>query len=196
MTWRVVPYPARPTRQRFTFAPHLRRPHISAAPRVLLGHLQSSRKHHALQVLYRAGCLAALGPLRIESAGSRRSCPRRLRPPHRVGGQTPLPPVPQRGRLPASRRRDAQRRRARRRAPAGNQQRWPRLGPRHRGAPVHRSRRTADRELRSRRHARELSLATRPRGRRRARRHAAAERALPMELRGRHRRAAADRGRL
>ena len=47
---------------------------------------------------------------------------------HRLGGQEPLPPVPQRNRLPAPGRGKPRRRRARRRAPAGARHRRLRLG--------------------------------------------------------------------
>ncbi len=75
--------------------------------------------------------------------------------PHPVGGEEPLPPVPQRGRFPAPRCRPSWRGRAGGRAPAGARQRRPRLGARHGRALVRGPRRQAARVLRSRRRARD-----------------------------------------
>ena len=93
----------------------------------------------------------------------------------RVGGQEPVSPVPQRRRLPASRRRNTQRRGAGRRAAVGARDRWPRLGPRYGGAPVRRPRRQAAGSLRAGRRARGLSVAARSPRRRRACRNGARE---------------------
>ena len=101
--------------------------------------------------------LALLLPLVPDSSALAQSPGREAA--HRVGGEEPLPAVPQRSRFPAPRRGLAQRRRARLRAAAGDRERRPRLGARHGRAPVRRSRRPADGILRARRHARGLSLA-------------------------------------
>src|SRR5262249_47361297 len=96
----------------------------------------------------------------------RTRCPRaagsRRRATHRVGGQEPIPPVPQRSRLPASRCRGAWRWRAGGRAASGKRERRPRLGARPGRTAVRRPRRQAAGILRPRRRTRELSGAARP----------------------------------
>ena len=121
----------------------------------------------------------------------RRLCPGRarlhVRAPHPMGGQEPLPPVPQRGRFPAPRCRASWRGRVGGRAPAGARQRRPRLGARHGRAAVRRPRRQAARILRSRRRARTLSGGPRPPHRRDLGGSSAGERGLRLELRRRRR---------
>ncbi len=109
-----------------------------------------------------------------------------------MGGPEPLPAVPQRGAVPASRAGASRRRRAGGRAGARAGHRRARLG-RSRGRPaVRRSGRPAGADLRARRRERELSFARRASGGRASRRCDSAGRDLHLVVRRRHATAAPE----